>query len=78
MSLTSVSYFQNSEDSTSQTDMQKHNVTKPETKNDNICQLMWFVATKQLKPSDWKKLALHWKFTQEQITAISHQYTGFT
>ncbi|XP_052699720.1 ankyrin repeat and death domain-containing protein 1A-like isoform X4 [Crassostrea angulata] len=38
--------------------------------------ILWKLATKQLKPGDWKKLALYWKFTAEHIRAIEHQYTG--
>ncbi|KAK3098345.1 hypothetical protein FSP39_018639 [Pinctada imbricata] len=34
------------------------------------------LATKHLKSSDWKKLAVHWKFTPEHIHSIEHQYTG--
>lgn len=38
--------------------------------------VLWKLAYKQLGPEDWKKLALHWAFTQDQIRAIEHQYTG--
>ncbi|KAL5004492.1 hypothetical protein ScPMuIL_017948 [Solemya velum] len=38
--------------------------------------ILWRLATKQLKPNDWKKLAMHWGFTPEHIRAIEHQYTG--
>ncbi|XP_055956595.1 ankyrin repeat and death domain-containing protein 1A-like isoform X3 [Patella vulgata] len=38
--------------------------------------VMWKLATKHLKPTDWKKLAVHWKFTPEHLRAIEHQYTG--
>ncbi|XP_068993389.1 ankyrin repeat and death domain-containing protein 1A isoform X1 [Neodiprion pinetum] len=37
--------------------------------------ILWRLAYKQLAPPDWKKLALHWAFTHEQIRAIEHQYT---
>ncbi|XP_062569543.1 ankyrin repeat and death domain-containing protein 1A-like isoform X1 [Saccostrea cucullata] len=38
--------------------------------------ILWKLATKQLKSVDWKKLALYWKFTAEHIRSIEHQYTG--
>nr|CAG2216169.1 unnamed protein product [Mytilus edulis] len=38
--------------------------------------ILWKLATKQLKPGDWKKLAVHWKFTSDHIRCIEHQYTG--
>ncbi|XP_012142860.2 uncharacterized protein LOC100882118 isoform X6 [Megachile rotundata] len=38
--------------------------------------VLWKLAYKQLGPEDWKKLALHWAFTQDQIRAIEHQYTA--
>ncbi|KAK3925030.1 Ankyrin repeat and death domain-containing protein 1B, partial [Frankliniella fusca] len=34
------------------------------------------LAHKQLGPHDWRKLARHWKFTDDQVRAIEHQYTG--
>ncbi|XP_025157153.1 ankyrin repeat and death domain-containing protein 1A isoform X4 [Harpegnathos saltator] len=37
--------------------------------------ILWKLAYKQLAPGDWKKLALHWAFTHDQIRAIEHQYT---
>ena len=39
-------------------------------------EILWRLATKQLRPTDWKKLAKHWKFTEDHIKAIEHQYTG--
>ena len=41
-------------------------------------EIVWRLATKQLKPTDWKKLAVHWKFTSEHIHSIEHQYTGIS
>ncbi|XP_043685854.1 ankyrin repeat and death domain-containing protein 1A-like isoform X4 [Vespula pensylvanica] len=40
-----------------------------------IRSVLWKLAYKQLGPEDWKKLALHWAFSYEQIKAIEHQYT---
>ncbi|XP_035409499.1 ankyrin repeat and death domain-containing protein 1B [Cygnus atratus] len=37
---------------------------------------LWNLAYNQLKPQEWKKLALFWKFTDEQIRAIEEQWTG--
>ncbi|OXB66294.1 hypothetical protein ASZ78_004243, partial [Callipepla squamata] len=37
---------------------------------------LWNVAYNQLKPREWKILALFWKFTDEQIKAIEEQWTG--
>ncbi|KAE8747422.1 hypothetical protein FOCC_FOCC005889 [Frankliniella occidentalis] len=34
------------------------------------------LAHKQLSPNDWRKLARHWRFTDDQVRAIEHQYTG--
>lgn len=38
--------------------------------------ILWKLATKQLKPNDWKKLAKHWNFSEAHVRAIEHQYTG--
>ncbi|XP_053982715.1 ankyrin repeat and death domain-containing protein 1A-like isoform X2 [Hylaeus volcanicus] len=43
---------------------------------EHIRSVLWKLAYKHLGPEDWKKLALHWAFTHEQIRAIEHQYTG--
>ncbi|XP_035828924.1 NK-tumor recognition protein [Aplysia californica] len=40
--------------------------------------VLWKLATKQLKPTDWKKLAYHWQFTPEHVRAIEQEYTGTT
>ena len=44
--------------------------------SEQIRSILWKLAYKQLAPEDWKKLAVHWAFTPEQIRAIEHQYTG--
>ncbi|RUS88519.1 hypothetical protein EGW08_003695, partial [Elysia chlorotica] len=41
-------------------------------------EILWKLATKQLKPTDWKKLAYHWNFTPEHVRAIEQEYTGTT
>lgn len=40
--------------------------------------LLWNLARNHLDAHDWKRLARHWNFTEEQIKAIEHQYTGKT
>uniref|UniRef100_A0A4X2LHS1 Ankyrin repeat and death domain containing 1A n=1 Tax=Vombatus ursinus TaxID=29139 RepID=A0A4X2LHS1_VOMUR len=42
----------------------------------HIRSVMWRLATKYLKHSDWKKLAHHWEFTDAHIRAIEQQWTG--
>ncbi|XP_061527756.1 LOW QUALITY PROTEIN: ankyrin repeat and death domain-containing protein 1A [Phycodurus eques] len=36
----------------------------------------WRLAYELLKPRDWKRLAEHWGFTLEQVSAIETQWTG--
>lgn len=38
--------------------------------------MAWHLAYKLLKPGDWKRLAQHWGFTKEQVSAIEEQWTG--
>uniref|UniRef100_A0A8C0GWC1 Ankyrin repeat and death domain containing 1B n=1 Tax=Chelonoidis abingdonii TaxID=106734 RepID=A0A8C0GWC1_CHEAB len=45
-----------------------------QTKQIRSC--LWNLAYNQLRPQEWKKLALFWKFTEEQIKAIEEQWTG--
>ncbi|XP_044262237.1 ankyrin repeat and death domain-containing protein 1A-like isoform X2 [Tribolium madens] len=44
--------------------------------NERLKEILYKVAYKQLGPSEWKMLAHHWAFTDEQIKAIEHQYNG--
>ncbi|KAG7481441.1 hypothetical protein MATL_G00066540 [Megalops atlanticus] len=37
---------------------------------------IWNLAYKLLKPQDWKKLAQHWLFNEQQVAAIEEQWTG--
>uniref|UniRef100_A0A8C8RTY9 Ankyrin repeat and death domain containing 1B n=1 Tax=Pelusios castaneus TaxID=367368 RepID=A0A8C8RTY9_9SAUR len=46
------------------------------TQTKQIRSCLWNLAYNQLKPQEWKKLALFWKFTDEQIKAIEEQWTG--
>uniref|UniRef100_A0A672GS47 Ankyrin repeat and death domain containing 1B n=1 Tax=Salarias fasciatus TaxID=181472 RepID=A0A672GS47_SALFA len=38
--------------------------------------MAWRLAYELLKPGDWKRLAGHWGFTKDQISAIEEQWTG--
>ncbi|XP_042344314.1 ankyrin repeat and death domain-containing protein 1A [Plectropomus leopardus] len=38
--------------------------------------MAWRLAYELLKPGDWKRLAEHWGFTKEQVSAIEEQWTG--
>lgn len=44
--------------------------------NERLKEILYKLAYKQLQPGEWKRLAAHWAFTEEQIRAIEHQYTG--
>ncbi|XP_068911669.1 ankyrin repeat and death domain-containing protein 1A-like isoform X1 [Tenebrio molitor] len=44
--------------------------------NERLREILYKVAYKQLGPGEWKMLAHHWAFTEEQIKAIEHQYNG--
>ena len=45
---------------------------------EHLKDILWKLATKQLRPNEWKKLAKHWNFSDAQLRAIEHQYTGTT
>lgn len=38
--------------------------------------MLWNLAYRLLSKNEWKKLAEHWTFTEEQIAAIEEQWTG--
>ncbi|XP_061906883.1 ankyrin repeat and death domain-containing protein 1A-like isoform X5 [Entelurus aequoreus] len=38
--------------------------------------MAWRLTYQLLKPGDWKSLAEHWGFTQDQVSAIERQWTG--
>ncbi|CAG2117106.1 unnamed protein product [Medioppia subpectinata] len=40
--------------------------------------ILWNLSRNHLEMNDWKRLARLWSFTEEQIKAIEHQYTGKT
>lgn len=42
----------------------------------HIRTVLWKLATKYLRPGEWKTLAKHWKFSEAHIQAIEHQWTG--
>lgn len=47
---------------------------QPETQH--LRSVLWSLATKQLCRGEWKLLAQHWDFSEEQIRAIEQQWTG--
>ncbi|GCC21656.1 hypothetical protein chiPu_0020131, partial [Chiloscyllium punctatum] len=42
----------------------------------HVRSVLWNLATKHLKPGDWKKLAEHWDFSKKHIQAVETQWTG--
>ena len=44
----------------------------------HIRKLLYHLARNHLQSNDWKRLARFWDFTEDQIKAIEHQYTGKT
>uniref|UniRef100_A0A8C1GM98 Ankyrin repeat and death domain containing 1A n=1 Tax=Cyprinus carpio TaxID=7962 RepID=A0A8C1GM98_CYPCA len=42
----------------------------------HIRSVLWKLASKYLKPGEWKTLARHWRFSDAHIRAIEHQWTG--
>ncbi|KAH7643738.1 uncharacterized protein LOC124494328 [Dermatophagoides farinae] len=44
----------------------------------HIRKMLYHLSRHHLESNDWKKLARFWNFTEEQIKAIEHQYTGKT
>ncbi|KAF5288040.1 hypothetical protein FQA39_LY15536 [Lamprigera yunnana] len=44
--------------------------------SERLREVLFKLAYKQLGPGEWKRLANYWAFTEEQIRAIEHQYTG--
>ncbi|XP_044756655.1 ankyrin repeat and death domain-containing protein 1A-like isoform X2 [Coccinella septempunctata] len=44
--------------------------------SERLREILYKLAYKQLGPGEWKKLAQHWAFTDDQIKAIEHQYNG--
>ncbi|XP_067838798.1 ankyrin repeat and death domain-containing protein 1B-like [Heptranchias perlo] len=46
------------------------------TQTSQLRTAIWSMANHNLKPKDWKKLAVQWNFTEEQIKGIGEQWTG--
>ncbi|XP_067878956.1 ankyrin repeat and death domain-containing protein 1A-like isoform X2 [Heterodontus francisci] len=42
----------------------------------HVRSVFWILATKHLKPDDWKKLAELWGFSKKHIKAVETQWTG--
>lgn len=45
---------------------------------ERLKEILYKLAYKYLGHGEWKKLAYHWAFTDDQIKAIEHQYNGKT
>ncbi|KPM09270.1 ankyrin repeat domain containing protein 26 [Sarcoptes scabiei] len=43
-----------------------------------VRKILYYVSRHHLDSNDWKKMARFWNFTEDQIKAIEHQYTGKT
>lgn len=37
---------------------------------------LWQLASRYLRPNEWKKLAYSWQFTEAHVCAIEQQWTG--
>ncbi|XP_051875698.1 ankyrin repeat and death domain-containing protein 1A-like isoform X2 [Pristis pectinata] len=46
------------------------------TQTSQLRTIIWSLAHHDLKPKDWKRLAMYWNFTEEQIKGIEEQWTG--
>lgn len=38
--------------------------------------VLWRLASRYLRPNEWKKLAYSWQFTEAHVCAIEQQWTG--
>lgn len=38
--------------------------------------VLWRLASRDLRPHEWKKLAYCWEFTEAHVHAIEQQWTG--
>ncbi|XP_047621653.1 ankyrin repeat and death domain-containing protein 1A isoform X4 [Phacochoerus africanus] len=38
--------------------------------------VLWRLASRYLRPHEWKKLAYHWEFTEAHVYAMEQQWTG--
>ncbi|XP_076260558.1 uncharacterized protein LOC143196611 isoform X1 [Rhynchophorus ferrugineus] len=43
---------------------------------ERLKEILYKLAYKHLSHGEWKRLAYHWAFTEDQIKAIEHQYNG--
>lgn len=43
---------------------------------DQLQKILYKLSHKFLQDGDWRALASHWAFTEDQIKAIEHQYSG--
>ncbi|XP_023568352.1 ankyrin repeat and death domain-containing protein 1A isoform X6 [Octodon degus] len=47
---------------------------RPETQQ--LRSVLWRLASRHLRPHEWKKLAFNWEFTEAHVSAIGQQWTG--
>lgn len=43
---------------------------------DKLVEILFTLSQRHLKAADWKSLAHYWRFSDEHVKAIEHQYTG--
>lgn len=44
--------------------------------SERLREILYKLSYKHLTHGEWKRLASHWAFTEDQIKAIEHQYNG--
>lgn len=62
-------------------DLSRKNLTFKQDHRQETQQLrsvLWQLASRCLRPNEWKKLAYSWQFTEAHICAIEQQWTGTT
>lgn len=60
-------------------DLSRKNLTfKPDHRQETqqLRSVLWRLASRHLRPNEWKKLAYSWQFTEAHVCAIEQQWTG--
>lgn len=60
-------------------DLSRKNLTFKQDHRQETQQLrsvLWQLASRYLRPNEWKKLAYAWQFTEPHVCAIEQQWTG--
>ena len=60
-------------------DVSRKNLTFKQDHRQETQQLrsvLWRLASRYLRPNEWKKLAYSWQFTEAHVCAIEQQWTG--